>query len=344
MFYLFLFKILMLNYDPLTHCFELPIQKLFAYCVTERPLFLPPRQGSTPGTTLAGAFGNALWPSVCSYNNTPTGACNLVQPNDPRCQDPTNCILHWLYKPYSNVHRRNFARPILLRATELEGDKPVDLFTLEVTLWGRHAIAAIDAVKKTLYQMGEVGLNSEEAQVRFKITKIQTTPSLTLAERIKHLPSIQSILLEFQTPFLHQEKTSEGKRYFHTRPHLPIVSILGNVAYSLVAWDIEDRDFGELLDNKARHSLARNARDVAWEAAEQLQMVRTLLSPVEIGERYSRGNQKTMSLQGFIGLAELAGHLEPALPWLQTLALAGGGQKRAMGFGTVRMWLDSGTM
>jgi len=32
--------------------------------------------------------------------------------------------------------------------------------------------------------------------------------------------------------------------------------------------------------------------------------------------------------------------LEDALPWLLTLALAGGGKKRTMGFGRVKMWLD----
>jgi hypothetical protein len=106
---------------------------------------------------------------------------------------------------------------------------------------------------------------------------------------------------------------------------------------------MEDRDLGERFDKKLRHSLARDARDAAFEAAEGLLILRTHLSPVEIGERYSRGTKKTMSLQGFIGLAELAGNFEVAMPWLLTLALAGGGQKRAMGFGTVRMWLDFDT-
>ena len=334
----------MLNYDPLTHPFELPVQKLLAHCVTDRPLFLPPRQGSTPGTTLAGAFGSAVWQAVCPYNNRPAGACNKLQPNEPSCQEPTECAVSWLYKPYSNVHRRNFARPVLLRAAELEGDKPVDVFTLEVTLWGRHAIAATDAVKKTLIKVGELGLNSEGEHVHFSISKIETVPCFTLAQRLEQISSVQSVLLEFQTPFLHQEKNSEGKRYFHTHSDLPIIGMLGNVAYNLAAWDMEDRELGEQLDGKMRHNLARDARDVAWEAAEKLLIVRTHLSPVEIGERYSRGNQRMMSLQGFVGLAELAGNLKPALPWLLTLALVGGGQKRAMGFGSVRLWLDMATV
>ncbi|RKZ78916.1 MAG: hypothetical protein DRR19_25690 [Candidatus Parabeggiatoa sp. nov. 1] len=334
----------MLNYDPLTHPFELPVQKLLAHCVTDRPLFLPPRQGSTPGTTLAGAFGTALWHAACPYSNKPAGACNKLHPSDPHCQDPSECPVAWLYKPYSNVHRRNFARPVLLRAAELEGDKPVDAFTLEVTLWGRHAIAAHETVKNTLLKIGQIGLNSEGVHVHFNITQFEVAPYFTLAQRIEQLPSVQSVLLEFQTPFLHQEKTGNGKRSFHTRPELPIVGMLGNVAYNLAAWDMEDRDTGEQLDGKMRHHLARNARDVAWDVAEKLLIVRTHLSPVEIGERYSRGNQKMMSLQGFVGLAELAGDLEPAVPWLLTLALVGGGQKRAMGFGSVRLWLDLATI
>lgn len=98
---------------------------------------------------------------------------------------------------------------------------------------------------------------------------------------------------------------------------------------------------GEQIDGKMRHALARDARDVASAAAEKLLMVRTHLSPVKMGERYSRGNKKMMSLQGFVGLVELSGDLASAWPWLLTLALAGGGQKRAMGFGTLRMWLNS---
>ncbi len=325
----------MSNYDPLTHPFELPIQKLFAHCVTDRPLFFPPRMGSTPGTTLAGAFGSALWPAVCASST----ACNLLsKAGEPRCHDPSNCVVPWLYKPYSEVHRRNFARPVLLRAAELEGAEPVEAFTLEVTLWGRHAIAAQGAVKDTLKKMGELGLNGEKGQVYFNITKIEAAPSLTLAQQIARLPSAQSALLEFQTPFLHQEKTDQGRRRFHTSQKLPLVSLLGNVAYNLVAWDMEDRNSS--LDGKMRHNLARDARDAAWEAAEDILVVRTHLSPVNIGDRYSRGNQQTMSLQGFVGLAELGGDLKSALPWLLTLALVGGGQKRAMGFGSVRMWLD----
>jgi len=331
----------MLDYDPLLHPLELPVQKLLVQCVTDRPLFFPPRQGSTPGTSLAGAYGTALWAAVCSCLKTEAGSCNKSSSKEPRCQVPDQCVVPWLYKPYSTVHRRNFARPVLLRSAELENMEPLNAFTLEVTLWGRHAISALEAVKETLKKMGELGLSTEGMIVHFMVTQVQEGPILTLAEQLQALPPASSILLEFQTPFLHQEKDEEGKRYFYTQGPLPIVNILGNIAYNLVAWDIEDRKVGEQIDGKMRHALARDARDVASAAAEKLLMVRTHLSPVKMGERYSRGNKKMMSLEGFVGLVELSGDLASAWPWLLTLALAGGGQKRAMGFGTLRMWLNS---
>jgi hypothetical protein len=331
----------MLDYDPLSHPFELPVQKLLVQCVTDRPLFFPPRQGSTPGTSLAGAYGTALWDAVCSCLNTEAGSCNKSSSKEPRCQNPEHCVIPWLYKPYSTVHRRNFARPVLLRSAELENMAPLDAFTLEVTLWGRQAVAAVSAVKETIKKMGELGLSTEGMLVHFIVSDIQEGPVLTLAEQLEHQPPTSSILLEFQTPFLHQEKDEQGKRYFYTQGPLPIISILGNIAYNLVAWDIEDRKVGEQIDGKMRHTLARDARDVAWSAAKNLLIVRNHLSPVKMGERFSRGNQKMMSLQGFIGLVELSGDLPSVWPWLLALTLSGGGQKRAMGFGTVRMWLNS---
>jgi len=331
----------MFVYDPLQHPFELPIQKMRAHCIAERPLLFQQRQGSTPGTTLAGAFGTALWPVVCAYKETTEGLCNSLPTDEPHCHHQQECILPWLYKPYSIVHRRNFARPVLLRAAELEGEVAVETFNLEVTLWGRHAIAARSAIKKTLQQMGRLGLNNEGQQVHFSISEFRESECLTLKQHLERIGHIQSLLLEFQTPFLHQERTIEGKRQFHTERALPIVGILGNVAYNLVAWDIEDRELGEEVEGKTRHNLARLARDEAWSAAEKLVVIRTHLSAIEMGERYSRGNKKLIPLQGFVGLAEVGGDLKLALPWLVTLALAGGGQKRAMGFGSVRMWTDS---
>ncbi|MEK8020260.1 MAG: hypothetical protein VSS75_025590 [Candidatus Parabeggiatoa sp.] len=197
----------MLDYDPLLHPLELPVQKLLVQCVTDRPLFFPPRQGSTPGTSLAGAYGTALWAAVCSCLKTEAGSCNKSSSKEPHCQAPNECFVPWLYKPYSTVHRRNFARPVLLRSAELENMEPLNAFTLEVTLWGRQAISALEAVKETLKKMGELGLSTEGMIVHFMLTQVQEGPILTLAEQLQAQPPASSILLEFQTPFYIKKKT-----------------------------------------------------------------------------------------------------------------------------------------
>jgi hypothetical protein len=316
----------MLDYNPLIQPFELPVQKLVAHCITEAPLFFPPSEGATPGTSLCGAFGQALWDGICSGN------CQ-----EPECQNPSSCVVPWLYKPYSKVHRRHFARPVLLRAKELESIEPVDVFSLEVTLWGRHAIAAQDVVVDALKKMGQLGFKLKGNKIGFGITQVKVEDSLNLAQRIEALPVVQSILLEFQTPFLHK---ASGERDFYIGQRLPLIDILGNVAYNLAAWDMEDRDLGEDFDARMRHNLARDVRDAAWAAAEELFVIRSHLSPAKVGSRFSGKNKHKFNLQGFVGLVELGGNLKSALPWLLNLALAGGGQKRSMGFGSVQMWLD----
>jgi hypothetical protein len=45
------------------------------------------------------------------------------------------------------VHRRNLARPVLLHARALESQLPVDAFDLEVTLWGRRAVATWETIE-----------------------------------------------------------------------------------------------------------------------------------------------------------------------------------------------------
>ncbi len=307
-------KLFMLNYNPLIQPFELPVQKLVVHCISEAPLYFPPSEGATPGTTLCGTFGQVL----CNY---PDGSSAVP----------------WLYKPYSKVHRRNFARPVLLRAKELEYGAAVDVFTLEVTLWGRHAIAAQDVVVDALKKMGQLGFNVKGNKIGFGVTQVVVEDSLTLAQRVDALPAAKGVLLEFQTPFLHK---ASGESDFYISKKLPLIDILGNVAYNLAAWDMEDRDLGEDFDARMRHNLARDVRDVAWEAAEELFVIRSHLSAVDVGSRFSGNNKRKFHLQGFVGLVELGGNFKSALPWLLSLALAGGGQKRAMGFGSVQMWLD----
>ena len=119
----------------------------------------------------------------------------------------------------------------------------------------------------------------------------------------------------------------------------PLANLLGNVAYELAAWDMEDRSPDAALDRQTRHDLARRALYAAQAAAGRLRLVRSKLHPVDLGMRTAKTDGRTFPLQGFQGLAELEGPVAEVLPWLLALSLGGGGQKRAMGCGNVRLWL-----
>jgi hypothetical protein len=43
-----------MDYDPLIHPLELPVQRLTLHCISAAPLHFLPRPGSTPGTTFYG--------------------------------------------------------------------------------------------------------------------------------------------------------------------------------------------------------------------------------------------------------------------------------------------------
>lgn len=337
------------QYNPLLHPFELPVQKLFFHCIPEQPIYLPPNPGdgdgaglSTPGTTLSGAFGRALWPTVCERKGECYGKADR---SEPVCSNPSQCAAAWLYRPYSEVHKRKFARPVLLRAPLLEGMLPVAEFVLEAVLWGRHAVTMQREIVDTVKQMGLRGLGGDS--VRFQVADRQAGEVFTLAQYVEHYGALNRVLLEFQTPFiLRLTERAEGRKkplkYYYTgEGPLPLGKILGNAAYELAAWDMEDRNLGEALSAKERHNLARDARDAAEEAATDLFIVRADLGAPFIGERFSRSHDGSrFPLPGFIGLVELAGELDAALPWLAALTFGRGGQDRPMGFGVVKLWRE----
>ncbi len=332
-------------YDPLIASLEFPVQVLTARCRAQAPLHFPPSPGSTPGTTLSGAFGNALWDCACVLKQSGPAACKTTK--DTQCRQPQRCPLPWLYKPYSPVHRRSLTRPVLFRAPDLEQGTPVSVFSLTVILWGRHAIAARDSVEHTLRTMGAVGLSLPHGtRVPFAITTLAAEPPQTLAERTAALTGVpwQRALLMFETPCLHRETVTVAEdrreKLFLAGGELPLNTLLGNCAYELAAWDMEDRAPGLSLDRQTRHDLAREARETVRSLAESLYITHCDLHPVALGSRYSKTNGRQYPLTGFIGQAQLAGPIEPVLPWLLALALGGGGQKRAMGFGSVRLWLE----
>ncbi|ALG68984.1 hypothetical protein [Beggiatoa leptomitoformis] len=104
------------TYNPITSPLELPVQTLKIQCVAQQPLRWVHQEGSTPSTTLAGGFGRAVW-QLCALGES---ACEINAKGEPVCQQPEPCLVHCLYKPYSMVHRRDFARPVFLFSPTFE--------------------------------------------------------------------------------------------------------------------------------------------------------------------------------------------------------------------------------
>lgn len=331
-------------YDPLTDPLRLPVQQLTAHCLAERPLYFPPREGSTPGTTFNGAFGSEIWAVGCQRRQQGLPACNQTQDH---CQQPAACPVHWLYKPYSTAHRRAFSRPVLLHAPGLDSANPITSFTLKITLWGRHAIRHRTVVEQTIRAMGQAGLGSEGSRTRFTVAEMTAELPMALGDKAAALIANnvwRRVLLAFETPFLYRA-TVEGhdgqkEKLFLAGGALPLSAMLGNRAYELAAWDMEER--GLDLDSQARHDLARQTRQHVEALAEALIVTDHSLVPVNHGSRQAKSNGRFFPIQGFVGQAQIEGDINPVLPWLLALAVGGGGQKRAMGFGVVRLWLQVG--
>lgn len=329
-------------YDPLTDPLELPVQILTADCRAGAPLIFPRHAGATPGTTLNSAFGNVIWDVACARRHQGLPACNHEQ---DRCQQPGGCSVSWLYKPRSEIHKLDLTRPVLFDAPELWTGKPCATFTLSITLWGRHAIRSRAVVETTLHTMGRRGLGPDGARVPFAITRINADPPRTLAERVTALTggySWQRGLLVFETPFLHRETVDKDKnppeKEFLAGGELSLVTILGNRAQTLSNWDMEDRELKD-LDKDTRKQLAKQAKQMVETLAKAIHITSSI-EPDDRGHRFSKKDGKLFPLQGFIGQAGVVGNLNPILPWLLALALGGGGQHRAMGFGVVRLWLE----
>ena len=326
-------------YEPRRSPLELPFQRLLVRCRAERRLHLTTRTGTTPGTTLAGAFGQALCEVGCFLARA-APPCPLDRSGHPTCARPDACPVLALYKPYSVVHRRHMPRPVRLRARALERGRPVREWDLEATLWGRRATAAAPLVLDVLRRIGEVGLLADGRSIPFAIDSTETPPAQTLAQAAALGPPRRATL-HFETPFLHEQSlpSAAGTTYkrFHTDGEPPLRTILGNAAFELVAWDLEDRQVGSAIDRRARGDLGDRARAAAEEAAAQLHILRSRTTAKRLGLRRSRHNRQYFPLTGFAGRTTIELASPDPWPWLVTLALGGGGQHRALGFGNVRL-------
>jgi len=324
--------------------FTLPVEIFTAYCQSNTALVLPIKSGATPGTTLFGSFGDILLDNHCQQKQN----C-LHNRAEFECKLPQTCPLKWLFKPYSDIHHRHFPRPIFMYSRELENRVPVTHFKLHITLWGQHAIQQKTCIQQSLITLAEKGFLLNSQPQSFQISHFSTSKAQSLEELITPYSqqAINSVLFLFETPLRYREKVrhpnGKTESFWQAAGEPPIRELIANSAYELAAWQLEDSQQTQ-IDKQQRHQHCQQIKHSVVDLLEKTYPDNWLLYPASVGQRYSKSEQKEFQLDGFRGFTELKGDLNAALPWLIALALQGGGQNRAMGFGRIRLILNGQTI
>ncbi len=326
-----------MRYDPHRSPFDLPVQALRFRLESRRPVCLPGGAGATAGTTLAGAFGNALMESGCVRRLGGGRRCPLLRSGGLDCAFRAACLLPRVHKPESAVHLRPFAAPILLRAPELEGGESVEAFDLWVTLWGRRALLAREVAAAAIERLAHVGLDTPGGREALEVTDAIVSPAASLAEAMGEFPGARGdpVRVDTATPLSLGRSTPSVPTRDAGVAWRAFSSALQNAAYELVAWDIEDREVGETMTREDRDSCAEAAREACAEACAAATCVAGRLEPVHLGGRMSRGQRTRLPLRGVSGFASLEGDLRGLAPWLTAAVLGRMGQLRSFGFGQV---------
>jgi len=317
-------------YDPLA----LPVRRFVVPCRTERPLAFPPAFGATVGTTLAGAFGHALLDVACREGER---VCGSTPDGGLDCEQPWRCSLPRLLKPRATAGDRRFPTPVLLRAPALEPGKPVSAFELHGVLWGRRAIEAQAAVEESVALMGGEGLACGGERIPFSTGAVRFDERRCVrarAEAARPAAPCPAVLLVLETATVtKREPRPGGERRW-------LEDLVGNAAYELAAWDMEDRDIGPALDGDTRDAYASAVRDQARAAVRSVDLHEAAFDIVDLGARRSSANRRRYGLRGVLGTIELDG-AEEAWPWLVAIALGRAGQRRGLGCGEARLWLGA---
>jgi len=327
------------SYSPL----DLPVAVWWVEWEGGSPLFFPVCEGKSPGKTFSRALATHLRLSVCEAARRGAPPCGVKSGGQALdCRDAAGCHAQWLYKPRAADGAKNYPRPVLVWAPALEERRPVTRFAVRLVLWGRVALGSGPRVMDALLGLEEKGIELAGQVARVRLVDVKQGAAQTLGERVELVREQRpmSALLAFSTSFIHtQTLVREGDvrdRGTIASGQLPLAEILANVAYETTAWDIEDRGaVGEASPLMHRHTNARQAREAAREAAYGVQVIASRLEPAYGGMARSKGNAQGYPENGFWGWAQISGNLQPLLPWLAALSLAGGGQHRADGFGVV---------
>ncbi len=306
----------------------------------DHPLLFDVREGATPETTLNGLLGEILLTRCCPFGEEAAHRCLERRRLD--CPD-FPCALSGVYKPSP------FPRPIRLRFIP-ESDSTA--FGLDVVLWGRRALALRPSLAVLVHFMGETGLRLGQGRsTRFEVSRPDLVFDGTLeqwAARLFPEPSrMDRLLVEFVTPFAHEEKIQDPDRGLvkaaMASGPFPLAKTLGNTANNLVLWRAQDQEPVHTPLTSELKNAAQAAREMVEDlcSPDNILIENNLLVPHQVGTRASR-KTGAFQMDGFLGYTVLTGRLEPLLPWLSVWPAFGGGAKISFGFGQVRLWSGLG--
>ncbi|MEQ8768689.1 MAG: hypothetical protein RL885_32580 [Planctomycetota bacterium] len=224
-------------------------------------------------------------------------------------------------------------RPVFISSPELEARQPTRSFSLNLTLWGRRALDALPDIERAVGILARKGLTVDGRRVAFEIIEVGATEVFSLGDFHLHsdVGVSPELVILLETPLI------LGGSLDRIDPLALLRRCLGNAAYELVAWDIEERDTVGILDRWARDELATAGRAHVDRLGAELELRSSQLHRVRVGVRRSRSTGSDFELRGVTGYLCVGGNLGPVLPWLQTASLGGLGQKRTQGFGEVRL-------
>jgi hypothetical protein len=197
-------------------------------------------------------------------------------------------------------------------------DCPRDEFELEITLWGRRAIATREEIRTAVRRMGE----ELHDPAPFICEERDRKPARTLKELADDLPRIaRRLTLTLETPLDIDEE-----------PPLCMKELAVDAARRLARFDLEDRGETGTVDPTAH----------AEEAARRARAALGSLRPgfYNLGQE-SFGEDEITSI-GWMGHCDYERPGPEAWPWLLALALGRAGRGRREGYGAFSLWVQAG--
>ena len=321
-------------------------------CRSRQALWFPLRQ-PTPQAAWNVAFSEVMAATLCHAAREGGTVCEWTDgsagPRSPDCQHRDVCLCPRLYLPRSDVQKRDFPSPVLVRAAEPDEVEGGFESVVDVVLCGRIATAHEQVIRETMEALARAGFGPPGLRVNFNVANVRVVFDGPLADMAGPAPTADSsVLIELVTAVgwdparISHARGSRMRTETEEGAGLPLAWLLENVADDLVRWDIEDWGLSDTLGREACEKFAAEASQAAGMAAGRVAIEKAALREEEYGlnSRKSRTGPREghHPLFGLSGFALLSGDLPAVWPWLLGAVARGAGQQRGKGFGHVRLW------